>query len=1043
MKFITTILLLIGSVLALAQPSFGPPTRIAVRTSQLAVGDVDGDGAVDIIIAGSNQVWYAGPAFTTAYTLGTSDGGPYAARMADVDGDGDLDFVTSNGARTSGSTGRMYVYYNPGGTAAQTQSNWTRVEIYTGSARHLNDMVIHDVDGDGKLDVVAKSWENAERLVIAFQDTPTSWTARSIATGETGSMTEGLAVGDLDGDGTAEIVNSGFYSKSANWRTGPYTDYTFATRFLNEEMKAGIADFDGDGDADIYMASAEGNTFVGAYWYENTGTAGGGVTYAERAIDASAGKLHMHDVLDFDGDGDIDVVAAQSFGADGIYLYDNDGSGNFAILTISSTTGFYTGVAADPDGDGDKDLAGPREFYNSTGVNYLINNGPLSPPDAPTGATATLAANGADISVTWVDNSSDEATFELEREAAGGSWLSLVPLPQNTTAYTDATAAAGTTYRYRVRASNGGGGSAYSTSATVTTWAQAGAVSITPAGGNYSNPPTITLTQAAPANTIRYTLDGSAPTESSTAYAQPFVLNASATVRAAGFGGSLQASTEASKTYNVATNGNFAPEANAGPDQTVNSLDPVILDATASSDLDDANSQLSFTWTQLSGPAVTITDANQATASFTPPSFGVYEFRVTVTDPAGAGDFDDVTVTVDPLDPSLVAYWKLDDAAGLTATDETTNGHDGTLVSGPTWSTDAVAGGSLSFDGSNDRVDIPAFDVAGSALTMSCWIKSATLSTAEGRFISKAFGTSPLQHYWMLSQIGQTGIRVRIQSANNIADISSPTGLLSVDTWHFVAATYDGSDVRLYLDGTQVAGTPLTGALLTDPSIAVALGDQPPGGSRRLFEGLLDEVKVYNRALTPQELADEYAAGQPPLAGDVLGFGASRIDETSARVFWSSVDERDITGYAVERTGDIGDGKTVEIAWLSVQPTTTHRVDYSYVDASPESPVGYYRYRRFFEDGRVETSDWAAVDMRTAGTLSASLRVWPNPTGGQLSLKPVGYARAIVVVDATGRTVREVILPAGDGEMDLTGLPAGVYRLRDAAGESGVSVVVR
>ncbi|MEM6805660.1 MAG: VCBS repeat-containing protein, partial [Bacteroidota bacterium] len=76
-----------------SQISWSSKISLGTNTSELGVADFDQDGQVDIAVAGATQRWYKGPDFQTSYVLGTSDGGPYAARVADINADGWPDFV--------------------------------------------------------------------------------------------------------------------------------------------------------------------------------------------------------------------------------------------------------------------------------------------------------------------------------------------------------------------------------------------------------------------------------------------------------------------------------------------------------------------------------------------------------------------------------------------------------------------------------------------------------------------------------------------------------------------------------------------------------------------------------------------------------------------------------------------------------------------------------------------------------------------------------------------------------------------------------------
>ena len=103
---------------------------------------------------------------------------------------------------------------------------------------------------------------------------------------------------------------------------------------------------------------------------------------------------------------------------------------------------------------------------------FSLTGGTDIPPAAPSGISATPAANGLSIAVSWIDNANNENNYSIERcTGSGCSSFSVLTstLPANTTGYTDWTTAAATTYRYRVQAMNTAGGSGYATTSDVTT----------------------------------------------------------------------------------------------------------------------------------------------------------------------------------------------------------------------------------------------------------------------------------------------------------------------------------------------------------------------------------------------------------------------------------------------------------------------------------------------------------------------------------------------------------------------------------------------
>ena len=86
-------------------------------------------------------------------------------------------------------------------------------------------------------------------------------------------------------------------------------------------------------------------------------------------------------------------------------------------------------------------------------------------------------------------------------------------------------------------------------------------------------------------------------------------------------------------------------------------------------------------------------------------------------------------------------------------------------------------------------------------------------------------------------------------------------GDLAAGRWYHAALTYDGTALRLYLDGQPVGSTPLSGPVDADPAMPVAVGNQPAGAGARPFDGLLDDIRILQRPLSPSELAAIVSGG--------------------------------------------------------------------------------------------------------------------------------------------------------------------------------------
>lgn len=212
----------------------------------------------------------------------------------------------------------------------------------------------------------------------------------------------------------------------------------------------------------------------------------------------------------------------------------------------------------------------------------------------------------------------------------------------------------------------------------------------------------------------------------------------------------------------------------------------------------------------------------------------------------------------------LVGYWTFDEGRGQTAGDSSGGRHHGTLRGNPAW-TRGVAGGALDFDGVDDRVVLGTMDIHGPAgLTIALWFKADDFDVSDARFIAKTTGTAESNHYWMISTIGRTALRVRLKAGGSTITLASGTGQVVAGRWYHVALTYDGSKARIYKDGVQVAGADKTGRIDVNPTVGVAVGNQPPGAGTKAFDGLIDEVRIYSRALAAAELQALVRRSRPP-----------------------------------------------------------------------------------------------------------------------------------------------------------------------------------
>jgi len=172
--------------------------------------------------------------------------------------------------------------------------------------------------------------------------------------------------------------------------------------------------------------------------------------------------------------------------------------------------------------------------------------------------------------------------------------------------------------------------------------------------------------------------------------------------------------------------------------------------------------------------------------------------------------------------------------------------------------------GALAFDGANDYVALGTLDVTGGTITLAAWFKADAFSGQGNRIVDKSTGSTEANHYWMLGTYYLSGVgevlRTRLRANGTVTTFLAPTGALSPNVWYHGAATYDGATIILYLNGVEVGRTPKTGMLDTDNTVPAQLGRNTSGLTVTHWDGLLDDVRIYTRALSAAEITALYNA---------------------------------------------------------------------------------------------------------------------------------------------------------------------------------------
>ena len=256
----------------------------------------------------------------------------------------------------------------------------------------------------------------------------------------------------------------------------------------------------------------------------------------------------------------------------------------------------------------------------------------------------------------------------------------------------------------------------------------------------------------------------------------------------------------------------------------------------------------------------------------------------------------------------LVAAYSFDAGSGSTLADVSGNGRNGT-ISGAAWTSAGRNGGALSFDGVNDLVTVA--DAAGldlsSGMTLEAWVRP-TVAGSWRTVVTKEQSGNLVYGLFSNSDSAQPSGIVSVGPLQDI--VRGPSGLV-LSSWTHLATTYDGSVLRLYLNGVQVGTRNVSGAM---PNSSQPL---QIGGNNvwpEWFQGQLDDLRIYNRALSAAELVTDMNTpvgnASPPPSPDIqapsapTGLVMSGQSQTGLTLGWNaSTDNVGVTGYSVYRDG--------------------------------------------------------------------------------------------------------------------------------------------
>ena len=394
----------------------------------------DGDPLDDTADDGAGNYW-------TERAIATAFAGAWTARGVDLDADGDLDVVAS--AVTADSIAWWENDGSPAdnGTDLGNGDFWPPA-VVDAAVDGATDVVAGDLDGDGDLDLAATAsasddvswWENDTIHRGALFDL-----SHQVASGD---QPEGIALADVDGDGDLDLVGGrqgtandlSWWENDGTPAAGAWSEHPIGDPFTPPDGLA-AGDLDGDGDTDVVAGS-----FVSAVelsWWENDGTPAAG-TWTEHVLDATAESVRTIELADLDRDGDLDVVFVEA-NLDAVRWLENDGSPCAPSCAwpqhdIDAAFSLPTYLAiADLDADGDPDVIGQSSLDDL--LVWWANDGTPADGGWSEHDIDSVSGGGCPVAAADLDGDGDLDVVSCSSSDASLRWFANDGTPANDSAW--------------------------------------------------------------------------------------------------------------------------------------------------------------------------------------------------------------------------------------------------------------------------------------------------------------------------------------------------------------------------------------------------------------------------------------------------------------------------------------------------------------------------------------------------------------------------------------------------------------------------------
>lgn len=315
------------------------------------------------------------------------------------------------------------------------------------------------------------------------------------------------------------------------------------------------------------------------------------------------------------------------------------------------------------------------------------------------------------------------------------------------------------------------------------------------------------------------------------------------------------------------------------------------------------------------------------------------------------------------LSNGLVGYWKMDEVAGsANAVDSSGNGNTGTYTSGAT-TTQGKFGNGGSFDGTNDRIDIADNSLLEPSedMTLSAWVKFDTVPGAgvSDKFVYKDEASSPYVGY-ELSYSGDGYFYFARENNASVYEFAFYSLTPSTNTWYHVTGVKKGDKIYCFVNAVTNQNPGSSSGTLYNTSGSLRLGIGYNGTSDP-FDGVIDEVRLYNRSLSDTEISQLYNWAPEPVgywrldertgstAADASGYANNgTLGSTTAAPTWANGKYGSALSYDGGDTVSVSDSTSLSLtggfslaAWVNVPNVSGYKPAVTKENAGQ---TGYFLY---------------------------------------------------------------------------------------------------